>query len=100
MSRMAIIKHNGRRYSLLPPASRRKWFLLFRLDGQELSCHIKLYKLGSKNHWSMSVGRQPYWLCLGSRNSLGATNYRPRPAKPLSWYNEFISRKKAKREAN
>ena len=24
---------NGRRYSLLPPASRRKWFLLFRLDG-------------------------------------------------------------------
>jgi len=60
---------------LLPSASRRKWFLLFRLDGQELSRRDKFSKLSSKNHWSRREGWQPYWLCLGSRNSPDATRF-------------------------
>jgi hypothetical protein len=34
---------NGPAVWFVAPASRRKWFLLFHLDGQELSCHDKVF---------------------------------------------------------
>ena len=69
-------------------------FLPVLVDGRELSCHDKvIYVVPSPNRWSrvvmswwnspdgeqktrhQCVGRQPYWLCLGSRNSPGGTRF-------------------------
>jgi len=49
-------------------------FLQVTVDGTKLSRQGKFGKWGCKKLDSSSVGRQPYWLCHGSRICRGTEN--------------------------
>jgi hypothetical protein len=49
-------------------------FLQVMIDGTKLSRQGKFGKGGCKKLDSLSVGRQPYWICHGSRICHGTEN--------------------------